>query len=195
MRFDLSEVNGVIRDRRTIFPEDFTDRKVHKEIIQTILTNAIWAPTHGKTQPWRFQVFTGDALKRLGKVQSELYKATTPAEKFRQGKFDKLANRPSLASVVIAVSMKRTPDTKIPELEEIEAVACAMQNMFLTCTAYGLGSFWSSGNVTYRDEMRDWLELDEDDKVLGFVYIGYTNKEWPKGHRRPLEYVTEWIDE
>ena len=49
-----------------------------------------------------------------------------------------------LSSAIIAVSMKRDVTEKIPEIEEIEAVACAIQNMLLTATAYGLGTFWSS---------------------------------------------------
>ena len=54
MRFNLSEVTELIRERRTIVPEQFSDRKVHKEQLELILNNAQWAPTHGNTQPWRF---------------------------------------------------------------------------------------------------------------------------------------------
>ena len=38
---------------------------------------------------------------------------------------------PLLAPVVIAIGMKRQEIEKIPELDEIEAVACAVQNMHL----------------------------------------------------------------
>lgn len=194
MKFNLSEISEVIRERRTIQPEAFSKRKVHREIIENILTNGTWAPTHGKTQPWRFKVFTDAGLERLGIFQAETYKKLTLPENFKESTYRKLGERPLLSSVVIAICMERTIDSKIPELEEVEAVACAVQNIQLTCTAYGLGSFWSSGGVTYFEETKQWLGLKPEDKVLGFLYIGYTDLPWPKSHRKPLEYVTEWLD-
>ena len=75
MRYNLSEITDIIKDRRSIKPEAFSARKVHKEIITNVLNNALWAPTHGMTQPWRFKVFTGDARKRLGDFAAENYRA------------------------------------------------------------------------------------------------------------------------
>jgi nitroreductase len=42
---------------RSIFPKDFSQtKKVPLSVIQDILSSANWAPTHGKTEPWRFCV-------------------------------------------------------------------------------------------------------------------------------------------
>lgn len=195
MKYNLSEITEVIKNRRSIYPEQYSDRKVQREMVEKILNNAIWAPTHGMTQPWRFKVFMEDGLKKLAGNLAELYKQTTPAEKFQESKYNKFKERPLMSSVVIAVCMERQESGKIPEVEEIEAVACAVQNMYLTCTAYGLGSYWSSGGATYKDEMKTFLGLGEKDKCLGFFYIGYPAIEWPKSSRKPIEYVTEWIME
>ena len=192
MRFNLSEINELIRERRTIYPEQFSDRKVHKEQLEVILNNAQWAPTHGNTQPWRFKVFTEDARQILGDFLAKTYLNLTPKEKQNEMKLAKLLNRPKMASAVIAVCMKRQPEENILELEEIEAVACAIQNMYLTCTAYGLGGFWSSPKLIYTQEMNTFLDLGEKDKCLALFYIGYPSIEWPKRHRKPLEYTTEW---
>jgi len=27
---------------------------------------------------------------------------------------------------------------------------------------------------------------------LGLVYLGYPSIEWPKQHRKPIEYLTNW---
>ena len=136
MKYNLSEITELIRNRRTIYPEQFSTRKVHKEQIELILTNAQFAPTHGNTQPWRFHVYMEKGLETLSTFLGETYLAITPEEKQNNQKLAKLIRRPSLASAVIAVSMKRQEDERIPELEEIEAVACAIQNMHLSCTAY-----------------------------------------------------------
>ncbi len=195
MRFNLSEITSVIKDRRSVPPELFSARKVHKEIIENIIRNGTWAPTHGNTQPWRFQVFTGTALNRLANVLGELYEKHTPTELFSALKAQKISTRPTKATVVIAVSMARQETEKIPEVEEIEAVACAVQNMALTATAYGISLFWSTPKVCYSDDFAKFLELNPKDRCLGLLYLGYPNAEWPKGQRKPIEYLTKWIDE
>ncbi len=196
MKYNLSEITEVIKNRRTIYPEMYSKRKVHKEIIEDLLNNAIWAPTHGLTQPWRFSVFTGKGLNKLSEFQSDLYKKLFEGEAFNEMKFNKLKNRPLLSSTVIAVSVKRDKKEKISELEETEAVACAIQNMHLTATAYGIGAFWASPKLIYRPEMKTFLGLEEKDNCIALFYIGYPNiEQWPKGQRKPIEYVTNWIEE
>ena len=194
MRFNLSEVNELIRSRRTIYPEQFSDRKVHKELLENILTNAQWAPTHGNTQPWRFHVFMEEGLTTLSDFLGSTYLKITPKEVQNDMKLAKLIRWPLLASAVVAVSMKRQKENKILEIEEIEAVACAIQNMHLTCTAYGLGGFWSTPKLIYSSEMNNFLELDEIDKCLCLFYIGYPSIDWPTAHRKPLEFNTKWIN-
>lgn len=196
MKYNLSEITALIKDRRTIYPEQFSDRKIHREQVEVLLNNAIWAPNHGSTQPWTFKVFLGDGLKPLSTFLSEQYKAMTPAEDFGELKYNKLKNRPLISGAVIAVSLKRDPKSRIREIEEIEAVACAIQNMYLTCTAWGLGGFWSTPGVMYTPEMNEFLGNTGDDKCLGLFYIGYPKAdfEWPKGHRKPIEYFTEWVE-
>lgn len=197
MKYNLSEITDVIRDRRSISPEYYSDRKVHREQVEKILNNAIWAPNHGSTQPWTFKVFMGDGRQKLSDFLSALYAQKFTGEDFKQKKFEKLKNRPLMSGAIIAVSLKRNPESKIIEMEEIEAVACAIQNMYLTCTAWGLGSFWSSPKLIYTEEMKDFLGLEGDDKCLALFYIGYPKQdyEWPKGHRKPIEYFTEWVEE
>jgi len=192
MRYNLSEITEVIKNRRTIFPEQFSDRKVHREQIELILNNAIWAPSHGMTQPWRFTVFTDESLADLSENLGRIYVETTPADKQNDGKLAKMMSRPKLSSAVIAISMKRDPNGRISEMDELLAVACAVQNMHLTCTAYGLGAFWATPGVIYKPQMNAFLELEEEDKCIGLFYIGYPAIEWPKGQRKPIEYVTSW---
>lgn len=194
MKYNLSEVTAVIQDRRSIRPETYTNRKVHKEIVQHILNNARWAPTHGMTQPWRFKVFIGEGMKKLEETLPELYKKHTPEEKFSEAKYQKLLARMQQVSVVVAICMERDPTERIPEIEEVEAVACAVQNMYLTCTAYGIGAYWSSPKFIYTEDMKSFLGLRPEDRCLGLFYMGYPSEDWPSSHRKPLEYVTEWFE-
>ncbi len=192
MRYNLSEVVELIKDRRTIYPEQYSSRKVPREIVQNLLQSAVWAPNHGKTEPWRFTVFIDDKTAELAQAQQAFYKAHTPPETFSQAKCDRFQKRAAATSAIIALGMKRQDAEKIPEEEEVIAVACAAQNLMLHATAYGIGSFWSSGNFVYSPQVKELLGLEDRDRVIGFIYLGYPKEEWPKSHRKPLEYVANW---
>ena len=71
--------------------------------------------------------------------QGDLYDRLVPEDQKKPGKADKLREMPLLAPVVMLVWMERQANEKIAEVEEIEAVACAVQNMHLTASARGLG--------------------------------------------------------
>lgn len=192
MRFNVSEISALIKDRRTIYPEQYSNRAVHKELIEALLNNAIWAPTHGLTQPWRFIVISEDAKITLGEKLAESYLEAIPKENQSDAKLSKMLNRPKKASAVIALILHREKGTKISEKDDFAAVACAVQNMHLTATAYGLGAFWSTPKIMNHQYIRTFLELTDEQECIGFFYIGYPEIEWPAGQRRPIEYVTTW---
>ncbi len=178
-------VNDVIRKRRSVKPEKMSDVTIAKSIIDQIIENANWAPTHGLTEPWRFKIFAGDARAKLGQFLAEAYQEITPASKFQQTKYDKTKMRPTKASHVMVICMERKEKARIPLIEDIEAVACAVQNMHLTATAYGIAGYWSSGGATYSQTVKNYLELGQHDRCLGFFYLGYLPEktEWPVGKR------------
>jgi nitroreductase len=195
MQFDPKHLKAIIEHRRSIFPKDYSpDKKVDDFIIEEMLENANWAPTYGKTEPWRFTVFTGEGLQKLAHFQSNLYKEkSTAAGNFEERKYNKLANNPLKASHVIGIGMKRDPNRKIKEIEEIEAVACAVQNMYLTAAAYQIGCYWGSGGITYLEEAKPFFNLEPEDKFLGFFYVGVPNIDWPGGVRNPVSEKAEWV--
>jgi hypothetical protein len=59
---DGKQVMDLIAKRRSIFPRDFSGEEVPREVIQQLLEAANWAPTHKKTQPWRFVVLGAGPL-------------------------------------------------------------------------------------------------------------------------------------
>ena len=195
MRYNLSEIKAVIEDRRSIRPEFFSSRKVHKEIVMELLDAAKWAPTHRYTQPWNFKVFMGDGIAKLSEFQSELYKKEK-GDEFKQEKYDKLRARPLMATAIIGICMKRDEAERDPETEELASVSMAVQNMMLLAGAHGIGAFWASGGVTYWPETKEFMGLGEKDKFLGFLYLGYPKEGWPrKTRRKPQEYYTDWIED
>ena len=162
-----------------------SQKSISSELWQTLFEAANWAPNHGLTEPWRFLVYSGDSRAAIATALQTAYKSETAAEEFRPEKFEKMGNNPFLANSVVALVMKRDPKRKVPEIEEIEAVACAVQNLHLVASAAGLGVFWSSPAATYGKSFATFLELEEGDKCLGLLYIGWPKHglEWPVSKR------------
>jgi nitroreductase len=192
MRFNLSEITAIIRDRRTIYPEQFSERKIHTEQIELLLNNAIWAPTHGLTQPWRFVVLQENALLELSQVLGQSYLDSVPTELQNDEKLGKMMKRPKMSSAAIALIIDHPETTKISWEDDFAAVACAVQNMHLTATAQGIGAFWATPKVLNHELMRTYLGLEQQQTCVGLFYLGYPAIEWPKGQRKPIEYLTTW---
>ncbi|HYF33534.1 MAG TPA: nitroreductase [Chitinophagaceae bacterium] len=192
MQHNPEAFNRLARQRRSVFPKQFVPgAKVPDEIISQVLENAIWAPTHKLTEPWHFVVFTGDGLKTFAEYQSGMYKANA-GDAFKEDKYIKMQQQPLLASHIIALCMKRTTEVSIPEVEEIAAVACAVQNIYLSIAAYGYGGYWTTGGVTYMPQAKSFFGLHEKDKLLGFFYVGVIGVPSIAGKRQPLELKVEW---
>jgi len=192
---DAAQFNDLVKKRRSVFPAQFVAGKtVDDDIIKQILFNATWAPTHKQTEPWQFTVFSKNGLSKLAYFQAELYKKIAGTH-FNETKYTKLQQQPLLASHIIALGMKRTTAVQIPEIEEIEAVACAVQNIYLSVTAYGLGGYWTTGGVTYAEEAKSFFGLAEADKLLGFFYIGEIAIPSTSANRKPLTEKVNWVSE
>jgi len=187
--------NHLARSRRSVFPEQFEEgKKVDDSIIKEILINATWAPNHGQAEPWQFTVFTGEGLKKLASFQSELYKQEA-GDNYKEATYVKLQERPLKASHIIAIGMKRTTVKNIPEVEDIAAVACAVQNMYLSLTAYGLGGYWTTGGITYHEKAKPFFGLGDNDRLMGFFYIGHIAIPSPSAKRSPLDQKVSWVSE
>lgn len=194
MQYNLSDLLKLIKERRSLKPERYSSRKVHREQIEKMLEAANWAPTHGLTEPWRFKVYSGDARRQLMLFCAELYTKFTPEEKFMQHKHDAFLKRAEKDLNVILVYRKRDPLQRIPAEEEDWAVACAVQNLSLVAAAYGIGCFWSSGKIVFSQELHQWAGLEADDRCMGLLYLGYPEGEMPAGKRNIWINKVEWID-
>lgn len=172
-------------------PTMYLDKPISDETIMQILENANWAPTHKRTEPWRFKIFKGDSRERLSAYLGDYYKEYTDEAKYSESKYKRTVNKPLKSACVIAICMYNDPKVSIPEWEEVAAVACAVQNMWLSCTALGIGSYWSSPkSIIHADE---FLGLGENEKCLGLFYMGYIDDLDIQGRREPIEDKVEWM--
>lgn len=188
------EFNELIKNRRSVFQQQYTGEKVDDAIVKQMLENANWAPTHKLTEPWRFVVFTGEGLNKLAVLQSDLYARIAKADgSYKEDRYQNLLTKPSLSSHIIVVGMKRDEKKSVPEIEEIGAVFCAVENMYLTATAYDVGGYLSTGGITYFEEAKEFFGLGNNDKLIGFFHIGKVKKTLTEGRRRPSEEKITWV--
>ncbi len=182
-------VLDIIKARRTIGA--MQDKDVSENAINLMLEAGTWAPNHKKTEPWKFRVFTGDSRVRLGDEMERIMKQKTAhlSEEEALKKTTKAKKGPLRAPVIIAVAV--SPSGKVPEIEEISAVAASIQNMLLVAEEQGLATIWRTGDIVYQSELNDFLSLEEDDKLLGLIYVGHPNKE-ASSKRIPYQDKTIW---
>lgn len=185
-------LNHLIRHRRSIFPPLFSEEPVDRKVILQMLENANWAPTHRRTEPWRFQVFRGDARNRLADFMVEAYTTQNTGPAYSEVKAAKVRKNIMRSDTVILIILQRDPQERVPEWEEIAALASAVQNMWLTATAYGLGGYWSTPGTL--PALTDWLELPEGQRCMGLFYLGHRQATDVTSERGPVEEKVVWVE-
>jgi nitroreductase len=183
-------VSQVIKSRRSVFPAQYNKEPISKAELDQILEAANWAPTHKKTEPWRFKVMQGASQEALGLFLAQTFKNTTPD--FSEFKYNKLKENPKKAGAIIAVCMQRDVKERIPEWEEVAATAMAVQNMWLVAHEMTIGAYWSSPKLI--QYAGDFFHLAKHEKCLGFLYLGkYDGDLSPNNRNSPIEDKTVWV--
>ncbi len=187
-----SEADGIlefIKSRRSV--GKVAQDKPPRELIEKVLEAAVWAPNHHLTQPWRFFVLAGRAREQLGEAMAAADKRLHPDSP--EVVLDRTRAKPLRAPVIVVVAVEPSQDPKVPEIEEVEAGAAAVQNMLLAAHALGLGAMWRTGDAAYADEVKAFLGLNPKAHILGFVYLGYPAISPPPQSRTPARELTSWL--
>jgi len=190
---DFEVISSIIKNRRSIAPEQMNGKIISDEVVYELLELARWAPTHGMTEPLRFTVFSGNGKITFSFDHAEMYKTTTAVQDFVQNKYDKILHRSDNASHVIAIGVKCGTKSNIPDIEEIASVSCSVMNIWLAASAKGIACYWGSGGMAYHSLMKNYLGLEEGDKVLGFLFLGYSNFKPAISKRSPVEDKVKFV--
>jgi nitroreductase len=189
-----TDIEQLIRTRRTVKPEKMNGRVIPDDTVVNLLSAADWAPTHARTEPWRFVVIGNEKVKVFTMRHAEMYKHHADPATFTQQKYDNIARLGENTSHIIIAWMKRVPTHKIPEIEEIASAAAAIQNVLLAATARGIATFWSTSGLTHHQAMKDEFRLGPEDHMMGIIYMGYTDEPFREGSRMiPLSEKIEWV--
>ncbi|MDX6379562.1 MAG: hypothetical protein QOI57_586 [Rubrobacteraceae bacterium] len=187
------EVNKAIETRRSV--GRVRQDPVSRKLVEKILESAVHAPNHKITEPWRFHVFTGKGRGEFARARAELAKIQAEAEGEEEelvaGRISRERKKAFRAPVVIAVISKGGRD-EVETLENYAACAAAIQNMQLTAHALGLATIWRTGPVAYHQYMRDFLGLEDGDRIVAYLYLGYSDMSERPRRREPASARTIW---
>lgn len=158
--------------------------------IETLLRAAARAPDHGRLAPWRFAVLQGDARRILGEAMADVLRARTPdvAAEVLDGERRKALRAP----VIVAVAAAARPHPKIPEIEQVAAVAACIENLILAAGQLGFGAMWKTGAAAYSPLVKRALGFDLADQIMGFVYLG-TATGFAPVRSAEIDGVTRWL--
>ena len=178
-------LNSIIRNRKSIYPNDYTGDEIPDNLIREILLNANHAPTHRMTQPWFFKVYKNESKQKLIDIVSKIDES-----KLSKIKLIKFIQKVNDSDTIISIFLNKDKKERLPEWEEIAAVSMAVQNMWLTCYVNNIGSYWSTPG--FIDEYGKLIKLDNNESSLGFFFMGvYDHKESPK-LRDDINTKVEW---
>lgn len=194
---------ALVKARRSVFPKDYDGTKPGVEVVARLLEAANWAPTHGKTEPWRFVVLSDDGLrafyKTVERCQRDALGEDSEAYKKWKAKQDRKAADREMLAYLICIGMKRqaNPDKLMPEWEEISAVACAVQNLHLMATSLNVQGYWSSGGGYTQPAVCDELGWDSKagDRCLGVFHVGMAPSDTVaryRSKRQPIRDKVTW---
>ncbi len=173
----------LLQTRRSI--RRYTADLVPTEVVERLLTAAIWAPSAHNRQPWRFAtVTTAEAKARLARAMGERLRADRladgdPADAVEADAGRSLA-RIAGAPVVIVVcltlaDMDYYPDPRRSQAEylmAVQSVAMAVQNLLLAAHAEGLGACWMCAPLFCGEAVRESLDLPGDWQPQALVTLG-----------------------
>ena len=177
--------------RRRDYADTFADAQPPRAVIERLIEAATWAPSHRRTEPWRFHVLAGEARAAMGAAVADWLAASGEG-----GEGPQQAARVRLlrAPVVIVLSQVGSPDDPVRDLEDYAATCCALQNLLLAAEAEGLAAHTSTGVMVQFAGAKEYLGLAPHDRIVAYVYLGTRPADVaPKeGTRRPAEVRWDW---
>ncbi len=155
------------------------DAPTHDELLPLVAAAATVAD-HAALHPWRLIELRGDARERLGAAFVEA-SGLTGAEA------EKLAAKPLRASLLLAVVARHAPSFKVPEWEQDAAAAGVAHTLSLLLDEAGWGVMWRTGGLVRSDPVRRLHRLDDNETLLGWLYVGGVIPERAKPDREPID--------
>jgi nitroreductase len=189
----MNEILSAIRARRSV--RAYEPKKAPKEDINSIIEAGNNAPSGMNSQPWRFVVVEDDALhkKMIEAATPNAKTLLSPLKTSNPERYELIMKRYeelqdpiyySAPAIIFVIGQGPYADLSCP-------LAC--ENMMLAAYSLGLGSCWVQFGslIAGNEEIREALELKEDEKIFGPIIVGYPQGVTEPPEKKPPEI--KWI--
>ncbi len=177
-----------------------TDPAPDEAQLAEILQVAMSAPDHGRLYPYRFITIRGDARYRLSEI---FVQATRQREPDVDAAYlAKQREKPLRSPLIVVVVASLVESEKIPEIEQMLSAGAAAHNVLLASNALGFGSVWLTlgfgsvwltGANAYDDYVCGELGLAENERIIGFIFLGTPELDIPPRQLPAVEdYLSNW---
>lgn len=153
--------------------------------LRLILKTALSGPDHGRLHPYRFISIRDDARRKLSEIFGRATLMRDPD--VEPAYLKKQKNKPLRSPLIVVVVAQLIESPKVPEIEQMLSAGAAAHNVLLASNALGFGSIWLTGANAYDPYVCDELGLEENERIIGFIYIGTPAIEIPP---RPIPEVS-----
>ncbi len=155
-------VAKTIRERRAV-KNGYNDKVVTEEAVRDILEDAVWAPTHGMREPWRFIFVSKEDQPDFARKVAQTYQ-----EELHDNR-ENFLNEPNAFLIVVM----QEPEKQKQWDENFGATAALIQNFWLLAWERNLGVVWRTNPHVYHPEVKDILGIGENERLVGFIHLGY----------------------
>ncbi|WP_457745703.1 5,6-dimethylbenzimidazole synthase [Sulfurimonas sp.] len=191
---DASKLLKIIKARRDVRGNRFINKPIEDEKLNMILEAAIFAPSVGYSQPWKFIVIRNEKIKHalLDNFENENEKAKNifkERELYRELKLEGILEAP----INIAVIYEPKDDdvlgmTSMKKMGEY-SVVCAVQNMWLQARALNIGIGWVS--ILNEQKVLKTLKAQSNTQLIAYLCLGYVDKFYKESELKTLGWERE----
>ena len=140
-----------------------------KNELEIVYKAALRAPDHAWLRPSRFIEVSGDGMSKLSSIFEE-YSLTIDDISPEVAK--KYKNAPYRAPMIIILINSYKEHPKVPAIEQKLSTAAAAQNIMLALNAMNYSCIWRTGKMAFNEMISRELGLNENQEILGYLYIG-----------------------
>jgi nitroreductase len=198
------DAQEALLNRRSI--RKYLKDSVSTELIEKIMTAAIWAPSGSNTQPWRFYVATGakrDALVQAmidatGKDAPSVEAYEEMVERIEE-KAKKMLGKSDRANLGLSqmgeevmtfarfgsIRFYQAPVAIIVAKPEqvagsaLQSIGAAVENLLIAAHAEGLGTCWLGMPLMFKEKIIEVLGIPDDNVLVTSISLGYPDVDSP----------------
>ena len=138
---------------------------------------ALRAPDHAWLRTSSFIEVKGESLNKLSNIFVNYGKSVPDIS---DEVLDKYKNAPYRAPMIIILVNTFKEHPKVPAIEQKLSTATAAQNIMLALNAMKYSCIWRTGKMAFNELIQKELGLDNNQEILGYLYIGTESGEKKK---------------